>query len=737
MSLFQNASEIATKIVSTFRGSQPRLDSYSVPDGNALFSANTSYIKGQCASRYGHSATFSDSSHGNITSLYDWNFTLPNGLLSNQWSIITYYAPSYGVLGWTQYPTLGFLGSPLFPTTGAGGAIMVGTGLRLYAAFYDATGKTGAASAQVYGADCGAHDNLFAAPIQNTVSASETASGVVTAGVHRIGYVFTTRNGYTGKLCPVDNGGNFTPLSFTSTGNHNLQVTISGSLPSYLNQPATPGGSVFQIVMTVVGQPDTYYAVPGAYVTCGNPTVITININDYDLAATGTDFTNYQLLLSSSVNGTPPFYPNCIFTYSSRMGYVTVDSAGFPVTYFSEPNAFQYITADQHGIYLEGNAAAIVGFSLRGVAYLGTAGAFYSCEDSGDVPVNWTPPQKVDGSIGVLSPTCVTVNPSLGYAAIAADRGFYIFQGGIFPALPLSYYQQPDWGRINWANPTQIKVVDDQLNKRFIVLAPLTSKITAVTGTANNWILTTDQNPTLYPNMQASIDGVSAYIDATLSNNAPSNKVMWTGTAAPAVGMTIYPAYASHQMTWDYTDGDTPETIKYSLNSMANYAPSAMATVVNLPNAIQEVWYAPSNVQSGSGGNFLRQCDGTENSNSYTDIDAVGNPWPVMWIYTVNLIPGYDDTSTTFHFYYGMHMRAFGAGDMTFSVQGLDGNPTIIPAQSGLTLSRTPGSPYLITWFLMSAQQSVTFALDPLGAANSNCVLSMAEFYYSEQMAQQ
>ena len=175
---------------------------------------------------------------------------------------------------------------------------MVGSGLRLYASFYDSTGKNGFASAQVYGGDCGRLDNLFAAPIVNPIAAAETATGVVTAGLHRIGYVFTTRNGYTGRLCPVDSSGKFTPISFTSTGNHNLQLTISGALPSYLTLPTTPGGCIFQIVMTVVGQPDTYYAVPGAFATCGNPTVITININDYDLAATGTDFTNYQLLLA-------------------------------------------------------------------------------------------------------------------------------------------------------------------------------------------------------------------------------------------------------------------------------------------------------------------------------------------------------------------------------------------------------------------------------------------------------
>ena len=731
MALFQSA-DVATKVINVWNGSVQRLDAYSVPDGNGLFSANCSYIRGKVQTRYGHNAVFSDSSHGSISSMYNWFYT-QTGSPTRQVSFVMYYAPSYGILGYAQFPTPGFTGI-LFPTTGAAGAIMLGTGNRLYAAFYDTTGKLSTYSGQVYGDGVGL-DNLFAAPITNSIAASETASGVVTAGLHRIGYVFTTRNGYTGKLCPVNGSSVFSPISFTSAGSKNLQLTISGSLPSYLGSPAT-----FQIVMTVVGQPDTYYEVPGAFASCANPTVITINIDDYDLAATGTDFTNYQLLLASSVGGTPPFYPSDIFTYSSRMGYVTIDGAGFPVTYFSEPNAFQYITADQHGIYLEGNQQTVVGFSLRGVCYLATQTAVYSCEDSGDVPVNWTPPQKVDGSIGVQSPTCITVNPSLGYAAIAADRGFYIFQGGIFPALPLSYYQQPDWERIDWQNPTQIKVVDDQLNKRFIVLAPLTVTIAAVVAYATNqWLITTtSQDPTLYPAyVPAVIDGISGIISGSgLANNAPANQFIWLQATEPSVGMVVYPSFATHQMTWDYTEGDTPEIVKYSLNSMANYAPAAMSTVQNFPNALQEVWYAPTGTNASLGGDFIRQCDGTEQSNYYSDADSQGTLWPILWLYETNLIPGIDDQSMTLHYFSGMHFRAFGNGYLTFKAFGLDGVRSVTPAASPLTLSATPGQEYRSLWNLMNEQESILFSISPTGPANSYAVLSLVRAYYVEAWAQ-
>jgi len=681
--------------------------------------------------------------------MYNW-FFVQTQASTQQVSYVMYYCPSGGIFAWEQFPTPSFSGSALFPTVGADGAVMVASGSRLYAAFYINGGRLSQNSGQVYGALVGL-DNLFAAPLVNAIAASETGAGVVTAGLHRIGYVFTTRNGYTGRLCPVDSNGNFAPISFTSAGSKNLQLQISGAIPSYLQMPATPGGSVFQIVMTVVGQPDTYYAVPGAFATCANPTTITINIDDYDLAATGTDFTSYQLLLASSISNVPPFYPSDIFAYSSRMCYITVDQSGFPVCYISEPNAYQYITADQHGIYLEGNQQMIAGFSLRGVCYLGTQSAFYSCEDSGDVPVNWTPPQKVDGSIGVQSPTNITVNPSLGYAAIAANRGFYIFQGGIFPALPLSYYQQPDWQRINWQIPSQVQVVDDQLNKRFIVLAPLMCYVaSSINQGTNLWLITTSVvpfGPTDQPNLlpsSAGVDisgsGVGLQYVAVISPN--SILAGYIGT--PTIGAAIRPQQSTHQLTWDYTSGDTPETIKYSLNSMGNipvtgssgsalgYCPGAVCIVETLPNALQEVWYAPHSENFG-GGAFIRQCDGSEQF-PYRDYDISGvYPTPINWIYETNLIPGVDDQSATIHFYYGMHFRAFGTAPVSFVVNGLDDNPSIVPVQSPKSITSIPGQEYLVTWSIFSEQQSIQFSTATI---DQYCTLSLIRCYYSNQYSQ-
>jgi len=720
---------VAQKIINVWNGSNLRLDDYAVPDGNALLSCNATFIHGSVGTRLGHSVVFTDSAHGAVTSMYHWFFVLP-GSPAQQLSILMYYAPSTGLLGWEQYPTPGFTSFSI-PTTGAAGASCVGTGLRLYAAFYDAGGKLSSHSGQVYGYNVGL-DNLFAAPIQNAIAAAETGAGLCTAGAHRIGYIFTTRNGYTGKLCPVDSGGKFTPITFTSTGSKNIQLTISGALPGagYLGSPAT-----FQIVMATVANPNTYYAVPGAVGNCANPTVITISISDFDLAATGTDLSQNQNLLASSVGGTPPFFPSNIFTYSSRMAYVTIDGAGFPVTYFSEQNAFQYITADQHGIYLEGNAQAIVGFSLRGVCYLGTQTAFYSIEDSGDVPVKWTPAQKVDGSIGVLSPTCITVNPSLGYAAIAADRGFYIFQGGIFPALPLSYYQQPDWGRINWMIPTQVQVVDDQLNKRFIVIAPLNTQVaSAVSAGVNIWTITTTDKPHLYPQSIAVM--INELGPGVIAVTGP-NTFLFASVSQPVVGATIRPQSSTHQLTWDYTEGDTPETIKYSLNSMGSsqatgfgYSPGAVAVVQNLPKALQEVWYAPYN--ESFGGAFIRQNDGTELL-PYRDVTMDGvTPTAINLIYETNLTPGLADGSMTMHFFHGMHFRAFGVGGLSFLANGLDGSPSVVPAQSPLTISQTPGQEYLVTWFLMSEQQSIRFSTN---AVDQWAEMSLIRAYYTETFA--
>jgi hypothetical protein len=232
-----------------------------------------------------------------------------------------------------------------------------------------------------------------------------------------------------------------------------------------------------------------------------------VSISDDDLAG-GVDAVAYQNLLTADVNGLAPFRPASIFPYSSRLAYVTRDGAGFPVVYFSDPDNYQQITANQHGVYLPGNLIVNTGRALRGVAYMFGPHWTYSTSDTGGTPTTWAKPQLVDGSIGTLSPNGVADNPAQGFLWVADESGLYLFEGGQYPSRPISYYQQPDWDRINWGGaPTAVKVIDNKSKKRVEVQAP---------------------------------------IDGSLVPNA--------------------------RLVWDYTEGVDPETAKYSLLSMPGYA---------------------------------------------------------------------------------------------------------------------------------------------------------------------
>lgn len=632
---------VLTKIFDTFNGAVLRLESYSVPPTNGLLSRNVGYSHGLVKTRYGHSAVVTQAD-GQITSLVNWYFVA----VGAPQSVALYYAPGVGVKGWQQIG--GFTGT-FIPVTGAAGSTMVPAGQRLYASFYDQTGRRNTSGPYVYGWNIGA-DVLFAAPLSNAISAAETAPGVCTAGTRRIGYLTTTRNGYTGNLSPVS-GGVFTPIDFTSTGGMNITTSITGALPSYM-----VGGTI-QIVATTTTNLNQYYTVPGATNIATNPTNITWSISDDDLAATGTDVTAQMSLLTGLTQ------VSTLWTFSSRMCYAAFDSFGFPVVYISNPDDYQYITADQNAISLEGQQQVVAGCSLRGVNYLVTQFEFYSCEDNGDVPVTWTKPQKVDGSIGVLSPTCISANPSLGYAYVASERGLYLFAGGIFPALPVSYLQQSDWNRINWTRPTRVQVVDDQLNKRVIVIAPL------------------------------------------------------DGATNP-----------SHRLIWDYTEGDTSESVKYSIDDTPTYAMGAVSVIQNLTTYLQEVWYAPN-----ANGALIRQNDGSETS-AYRDIATDGTTAAAINAsYKTSLTPGADEMESTLHDCHGAHFRVRGVGSFTILAASVDGTVTTTPAASPLTLSLTPNKEYLVKWFLRSEQQSITFGTNTV---DQYFILSLIRAYWTPSFGQ-
>jgi hypothetical protein len=331
-------------------------------------------------------------------------------------------------------------------------------------------------------------DKAFEPPMASTAmsfSTSEPAAGTVSKGVHKLAVVFTTRTGYETRPCPVTAGfgssGSIADLvagSVTASGNKTLrvQITPSGTWPTNFVSAA--------LLMTTVQNNARYFFVPGctAAVTGGGAGTVTfpdINLNDAILGSSSsveavTAAKNYFGLYSQDASGNGPFSPFKVLGYSDRAVYFATLSDGTSGVFVSNKNAPQWITLANHLIQLEEKRQITTGFVLRGSLYLVGPGWTYACSDNTSLPVSWAPPQQVDGRIGTPSVFGVCANSSLGYAFVAATDGLYVFEGGAYGTLPISYLNSADWSRINWAAAQgTVQVLDFPAAKIVLVKVPL------------------------------------------------------------------------------------------------------------------------------------------------------------------------------------------------------------------------------------------------------------------------
>ncbi len=718
---------ISTALVSQFSGATPLGDSYDNDPAHGLYARNMQYIRGQgglnqCGTRLGHAQVAAlNSGDGGLTTLYNWYFVYSG----SQISLALYYAPAIGVKAYNQ-TSAAFTGV-LINVTGAAGAVFVAAGQRVYAAYYDSTGRLGTAGGNVYGWSLGS-DVLFAPPLTTpSPVVTPNGSGSVTIGAHSFGYMTTTRNGYTGTLQPIQTtalspvGYEIISVGYSSSTNDTVRFTLTfGSLPSYLSG----GVSSVQVIMTTVDNPNQWWAVPGAVFTPAvGANIIDISISDATLVATAADVTD-RLNLLVTLGSTPPFKPNSIFAYSSRMGYCTIDGSGTPTVYISNQNDFQYVTADQHGIVLEGEALPVAGVSLHGILYITTNAAFYSTVDNGGVPVSWTPPARVDGSVGVLSPTCLLENTASGYILVASGSGLFVFQGSVFPELPISYYQKPDWDRINWAIPTQIQVAEDILNRRFLVMAPLSCTV-SLKQTSGGSVLVSTVQPHLF---QAGLT-VNGVVITSIPDALTFAVASGDGGAFTAGGLAI-PAAANCVLSWDYTEGKTPDTAKYSIQAMSAYRMGCVGRIQNLSNSLQEIWYGPA--ASSPNGNIIRAVT-PQDAHPNRDVTLANAAAAIDSLYQTSNLPGSQDESNTLHDYHGAHFRMTGSGNLAIQANNLDGTLNVIPAASPVSLSNGPGKEILVRWFLRSEQQTIQFGTN---AVDEYFVMALIRCYFTNAMPQ-
>ena len=326
-------------------------------------------------------------------------------------------------------------------------------------------------------------DKLFAPPITYTPGApTEPLAGLITAGVHRLGYVIEHRSGFIGRPSPDTGVGDpspetFTPVSFTSAGLKNLSWVLNTTWPATATK--------VHVIMSPASNPSLYVFVPGASadITGGTAQSVTIawSIADDDLLSLGDDATDLLSLATQTVAGTGPILPSVIVPYGDRMSYVTttVDSVDntYSVVLVSDRTHYQRISLDQHMLQIPGQKDIVTAFVLNDAYYMAGPSWTYVTRDTGGPPVEWPAPLLVDGRRGTLSPLGVGISPAGTHAWVASTDGLYFFNGA-YADLPISYYNAPEWNRINWNAAWCVKVVDDAVSKRVYVLAPLDAAVT-------------------------------------------------------------------------------------------------------------------------------------------------------------------------------------------------------------------------------------------------------------------
>lgn len=450
----------------TFRGPWTRLEPTDVPSTQALLSLNCEYNQITAETRQGFKQFWNVGKA--LSSIINW-IKIPD-LQSTLGNYLFVYSLTDSKVQYVPDLTAPALNDAYSVT--AEGISGVSYGQQFFLAAYT-SGSIGAAQGRVFGNypfTGPVVDKLFQGPISTVPTLANSGSGSnVTAGLHRVGYIITTRNGFAGKISPALSDGSFdTSSSITAPGGQAIDVTI--------NPPTWPDDASFiQLVMTPASNPAAYYLVPySTFAVVGGasfPINLTIDISDDDLI-TGIDVTNNQNLLTQDTLGAGPFNPFKLVSYGGRVVYFTYDANGYPVFYASEVDAGQQITEQYHKRGLPGFQQITTGFVLRSVLYVCGPNWTYSFEDTGGYPGTWPSATLIDGGVGSVSIDGAVVSPSGDFAVVAHTSGCYVFTG-VYDKLPISYMVEPDWARINWAVAQTIRITVNPAKKQILVAVPL------------------------------------------------------------------------------------------------------------------------------------------------------------------------------------------------------------------------------------------------------------------------
>ncbi len=543
----------------------------------------------------------------------------------------------------------------IYTQAGAYAACFAAAGSRAYISHFDANGS-GVGNGRVYSYGVGA-DALFARPMLTTevgMSPSYSAGGDLTPGTHKIGFIMTTRNGYRGRPSPITTLMAFTPTDLV-VGTSNKTATITVTPTTTWPAYATS----IQLIMSTASNSAVYYYVPGQVlsVPAGGGLAVNftgVSISDQSLTKAAAQVSiAQQNLLTQDYLGNAPFNPIAVCEYGNRMVYVFNTATLGQGVFVSEKNNYQAISADQHIIYLPGQKRVTTAFTLGG-------GSLYL------VGPNWTYSISDTGDVPVTWPAPKQVDGSIGTLSIrgvainpASGTGWVAHTSGLYRFQGGSYDSLPT----SYEQSPEWSRINWQYAQAVQVLDDATRKRVVVI----------------------------APLDAATS--------------------------PSHILVWDYTNGTSPEQVKFSLDNIASFSPGSCEIVQNYTSKRLELWLG-----AAATGDILRQKNAGD-TNPYRDRTNSA----INWVYETALLPGVDAERGQIHQHHGGHFIAKGLGSLAASAYGLDKQTSF--SMGSISLSTLPGLEYFLPCDLIAESIRLRFSNNTV---DEYAVISLLRWYYSQ-----
>lgn len=593
-------------------------------------------------------------------SLFDW--------ITSSWHHIVFAGASaisiYGMDGASV--------ASLSLSNSASGVQFARGGNRLFLSFFNSSGY-GERQGYAITKDSGGTfrlDKLFPPPLSYAPSApTEPGAGVVTAGLHRFGYIIEYRSGFFGRLQPDSGSGTpgidetFVPVEKTAAGSANLSWTLNTTWPADAVR--------VHVAMTPVSNPNLFILVPGAKatVTAGGASshAITININDADLLATleTGDVTENRLLYTQVAAGTGPFHPSSVFDYGDRMVYVTriADTQGNleSAVFASARLKYQHVTLARHKLQTANAPDLRTGFVLNKRLFLLSPNATFATRDAvGTEPVEWPTLIQVNGQRGCEAVNGIAVNPDEGYAWVPNRAGLFYFDGANYSADAITDGVE-EWDQIVWSRAQEIVTVDDPANQRVFCAVPL---------------------------------------NATVGD------------------LTI--------LCISYRRGKHPQKTDFSKWTVGSFKVGSIAMAVDEWNASATEMKGRMELCLLSGAaatrRVLRQ-KGADDTNPFRDYQTDSTEASIDWL--LRLAPFRDGRSTQVLYHAAAHIRTFGSGALILKAYSLDGRREYL--LSPLTLEAQPGREILRAIDKWEDGLMLEFSTTQLDA---NCTIGGFRYYF-------